>query len=185
MNDPTLTEKQIKKREANKKYREKLTQEQNTEEPPQRTQEPEPKTQEPEQRTQEPEQRTEEPGTEEEEDQGTETEETFVLDKKTYLYLLEKAKKNETVEIEKTQPQEKKPEPPINNGPSFFQLVGANFKTTAISLIPILTIQVLMHGGKLLTNSTRNIQSKGTSQQQNNMGYPSMQDYALPSVNSL
>ena len=119
-------------------------------------------------------------------------EESYVLDKKAYLYLLEKAKLGESIEEEKPEKVEKKPEKPniepkvVQEDPkSFFFQLKNSFKTTAISLIPVLTMQIALHGGKLLTSSTNNSQSKSMQNQPNKQPSQFTTDFGLPVVNAL
>ena len=174
MSDSGLSEKQLKKRESNIKYREKLKQrlnESKLEEP--KVEEPVPEV---------------EPAKEQEQEPEAEADDTLIIDKKAYLYLLEKARQNETEPLEKPKEETKKEEPRSakeEDKDSFFFLLKNSFKTTAISLIPVLTMQLAVHGGRLLTSSTNNFQSKRTLSQSNKQPTQPMTDYGLPSVNAL
>jgi hypothetical protein len=122
----------------------------------------------------------------------TPEEETYLLDKKSYLFLLEKARQNEKVEepIKETPKEIAKIEPiQTSNEPSFFFLIKNQFKNTAISLLPILTLQLTMIGGKYIMNSRPNSTSTQstthTQNQQRNSHQQSTQDFSLPNINSL
>ena len=116
---------------------------------------------------------------------------SYVLDKKTYLYLLEKAKQGERMEGQQEKIDDKQPAPPSQPKPltedpnSFFFQLKNSFKTTAISMLPVVTLQLMMHGGKLLTNSTSNSRSSNTGSQLNKQPQQHTMDYGLPVVNAL
>ena len=115
----------------------------------------------------------------------------YVLDKKTYLYLLEKAKKAE--ELLKT-PEETRPkanpeapkEPiPTPTGNFFFQQVKQNLLATAASLLPILVIQGAIHGGKYLMSSTNKQDVIHTTTHAKDLSPQPTLTFELPVVNSL
>ena len=177
MSDSGLSEKQLKKRESNIKYREKLKQRLNEskleEQLVPNVDEPVPEV---------------EPAKEQEQEPEAEADDTLIIDKKAYLYLLEKARQNEAEALEKPKEETKKEEPRSakeEDKDSFFFLLKNSFKTTAISLIPVLTVQLAVHGGRLLTSSTNNSPSKRTLSQSNKQPTQPMTDYGLPSVNAL
>ena len=171
--------KKLKKRESNKKYQEKIKK----------------KLEEAEKMSKvgsEPKDEDEIESSSDEEAEEAPEEESYVLDKKAYLYLLEKAKLGESIEEEKPEKVEKKPEKPniepkvVQEDPnSFFFQLKNSFKTTAISLIPVLTMQIALHGGKLLTSSTNNSRSKSISTQPNKQPSQFTTDFGLPVVNAL
>jgi hypothetical protein len=189
MSDIELTEKQLRRREANIRYREKLKNEskkhehEKPEKPCENHEESCEKHEESCEKHEEPcieESCIEEPCIEDV------SEDSYVLDKKTYMYLLEKAKQQETAEEKPRKTEDKPEEPkPTTDQPTFFQLVGNSFKATAVSLIPILTIQAMMHGGKLLTNLKPSSPSKSISPPSNPSRTQPTQDFVLPSVNYL
>lgn len=127
----------------------------------------------------------------------SESEETYMLDKKSYLYLLEKARSNEKskeetpkVETKETPKETPKVESPKQSeDPSFFFLIKNQFKTTAISLLPILTIQMTMLGAKYIMNSRPNLMlmnsTTNTPNQQKQQHQQYTQEFVLPQVNSL
>ena len=178
MSDSEELKKQ-KKREANKKYQEKIKR----------------KLEEAEKRSRigsEP----RDPESEEEaeaefsdqEAEPEETEERLMIDKKAYLYLLEKAKKGEAIEepVKQVELKPKAPKDEIKEDPnSFFFLLKNSFKTTAISILPVVTLQLALHGGKLLTNLNSRSQSGNTLSQSNKQPQHHTMDFGLPSVNAL
>jgi hypothetical protein len=190
MENEILTEKQIKKKIANQKYRAKLkdsVSDRDKQEKQDITSDTESETQD---------------NTSDKQDiaisEGdSENEETFVLDKKSYLYLLEKARSNEQAkETPKVEPKEtpkvetpKTESPKQNEEPSFFFLIKNQFKTTAISLLPVLTIQMTMLGAKYIMASQPNLISMksttNTPNQQKQQHQQYTQEFVLPQVNSL
>ena len=187
MSESGLSEKQLKKRESNKKYREKIKQKLEEPKPLAPAQEPPVPSTEPRAPSPEPRAPSPEPDLDPEEE---DIEDKLVIDKQAYLYLLEKARQNETIEKPEPKPEEKrvekKPSEQVEEDRSsfFFQLKNS-FKTTAISLIPVLTMQLAVHGGRFLTSSTNNSRSKPTSSQQSGQPELSTMDYGLPAVNAL
>jgi hypothetical protein len=186
MSDSNLTESQLKKKQANQKYREKIRQQlemtQKSHDAPKVEDAPQDASQDAPQDAQDASQ----DGYEDAQDEAEE----YVLDKKTYNYLLEMARLGQEQEAQPEQPPKPtkpKPDPvePKQQEDGFFFLVKNQFKATAISLLPILTLQVAMHGGKLLANWNSTSQSNNASNQSKKPQQQYTQEFVLPSVNSL
>lgn len=193
MSETQMTEKQLKKRESNLKYREKLKQRlESVVEPANSDLSCVDNSIEQEKSPQNDITETNAEINETSETHETEAEESFVLDKKTYQYLLEKASQNVSG------PPTPKPESPITankqNDPntankpedpnSFFFQLKSSFRTTAISLIPVLTMQMFVHGSRYLANSRRSSPPSVSSTQSDRQQQLPASTFALPTVNS-
>lgn len=104
------------------------------------------------------------------EPEQVEDNDNVVMDKKTYDFLIQQAKKAQIMQQVKPVEQiQQQPIQPIVQQPiqqpvqqvqqqdTFFFLVQKQLKSTLASLVPILVIQGAIHGAQFLKNSSKNI----------------------------
>jgi hypothetical protein len=161
-----------KKREYNENYRnkqkEKKTEVEIVEEPKVVAQEP---VEEP-----EPVPQVEEP---------TEDGDSVLIERETLLLLIERAKLNDDEIPRETRKEIPREDPKQqSNEDSFFFLVQRQLKSTVASLVPILAIQGVIHGSKLLKNSIPDSISPSTQNQPRNSQFHST-DAFVPRVFNL
>jgi hypothetical protein len=168
-----------KKREYNENYRnkqkEKKTEVEIVEEPKVVAQEPKVVAQEP----------VEEPEPAPQVEEPTEDGDSVLIERETLLLLIERAKLNDDEIPRETRKEIPREDPKQqSNEDSFFFLVQRQLKSTVASLVPILAIQGVIHGSKLLKNSIPNSISPSTQNQPRNSQFHST-DAFVPRVFNL
>ncbi len=109
---------------------------------------------------------------------NVESPEIVTLDKETYEYLLERAKGNVNNNTEnETVQKETKPEENFTKAaaPTFTQMVKQNTMGVVASIVPILAIQGVIHGARLLKNQG----SRSTQEESYVMPKSSLDPYSM------